>query len=212
MNRPDGSILVLGLGNVLMGDDGFGPAVVNALKDGFEFPPEVELVDGGTPGLNLTAMMMDRAVLIVVDAITASSTSATPGELRFFRKNDLARQEAKPRMNPHEPALVDVLGFLELAGRGPQEVFVVGAVPESVKLRTSLSFPLRAVVPAGASAVLEELTRLGVYGTISAGGGVGASAGFFEAAGSDAVLGPSPRPMSDAAVMRPLGSSFASIW
>lgn len=163
--RPEGSILVLGLGNVLMGDDGFGPAVVDALRDGFQFPPEVELVDGGTPGLNLSAMMMDREVLIVVDAMTASASSATPGSMRFHRKGDLVRKEAKPRTNPHEPSLVDVLGFLELAGRGPAEAFVVGAVPESVELRTELSAPLRAAVPGAVTAVLDELTRLGAPAT-----------------------------------------------
>jgi len=154
-----GGVLVLGLGNVLMGDDGFGPAVLDTLADSYTFPPEVELVDGGTPGLNLSVVMMDRDVLIVVDAVTAS---AAPGELRFYRKEDLVRREAKPRMNPHEPALIDVLGFLDLAGRGPSEAFVVGAVPETVELRTALSPPLLAAVPRAVSAVLAELARLGV--------------------------------------------------
>jgi hydrogenase maturation protease len=158
--RADGSILVLGLGNVLMGDDGFGPAVIDTLADNYRFPKEVEVVDGGTPGLNLTAMMMDREVLIIVDSV--ASSSAAPGELRLYRRGDLARREAKPRLNPHEPALVDVLEFLDLAGRGPAEAFVVGAVPESVALNPALSASLIAAIPAAVGAVREELARLGV--------------------------------------------------
>jgi hydrogenase maturation protease len=156
---PPGSILVLGLGNVLLGDDGFGPAVVNALSDGFHFPPEVEIVDGGTPGLNLSALMMDREVLIVVDSITSKGG---PGELRFHRKGDLIRREARPRLNPHEPALIDVLSFLDLAGRGPAEAFVVGAIPENTRLGTGLSPQLQAAVAPAVTAVREELQRLGV--------------------------------------------------
>jgi hydrogenase maturation protease len=158
-DRVEGSILVLGLGNVLLSDDGFGPAVIEALSDGFEFPPEVDLVDAGTPGLNLAALMMDRRALILVDAV---SGNGRPGELRFHRKCDLVRSEARPRLNPHEPALIDVLTFLDLAGRGTAEILVVGAVPQSVRRGMELSAPVRAAVPSAMAAVREELKRLGV--------------------------------------------------
>jgi hydrogenase maturation protease len=154
-----GDILVLGVGNVLMSDDGFGPAIIDALRERFEFPPEVELLDAGTPGLNLAAVMMDRQAMIVIDAITAAGQ---PGELRFHRKCDLIRREARPRLNPHEPALIDLLAFLDLAGRGAADVFVVGAIPESIRRGTELSAPVRAAKDPAIAAVLDELRRLGV--------------------------------------------------
>jgi hydrogenase maturation protease len=142
-----------------MSDDGFGPRVIDALREEFEFPPEVELVDGGTPGLSLAALLMDRQALIVVDAITAQGP---PGELRLHHKCDLIRREARARLNPHEPALLDILAFLELAGRGAPNVLAVGAIPESIHFGTELSAPLRRAIPGAAKAVGDELKRLGV--------------------------------------------------
>jgi hydrogenase maturation protease len=153
------STLVLGLGNVLMGDDAFGPSVIAALEAGYEFPPAVDLMDGGTPGLNLAPVLMDRGALIVVDTVKGEGR---PGELRFYRKPDLFRRPAGPRYGPHEPALADLLAGLDLAGCGPEEVYLVGAIPEVVGGGVRLSEPLRAAIPGAVHAVVEELERLGM--------------------------------------------------
>jgi len=156
------TVLVLGLGNVLMGDDAFGPSVIEALNAGFEFPPDVDVMDGGTPGLNLAPVLMDRGALIVVDTVAAEGR---PGELRFYRKPDLFRHPSGPRCGPHEPALADLLAGLDLAGCGPEQVYLVGAIPEQVDGGIRLSEPLRAAIPGAVQAVLEELGRLGLHAT-----------------------------------------------
>jgi hydrogenase maturation protease len=153
------TMLVLGLGNVLMGDDAFGPSVIEALNAGFEFPPDVDVMDGGTPGLNLAPVLMDRGALIVVDTVSAEGR---PGELRFYRKPDLLRHPSGPRHGPHEPALGDLLAGLELAGCGPAEVYLVGAIPKRVGGGVHMSEPLRAAVPGAVRAVVDELDRLGL--------------------------------------------------
>jgi len=79
--------LVIGLGNVLMGDDAFGPSVVESLETAYEFPPGVTVLDGGTPGLNLMPLMMDYEALIVVDTVKAKGRV---GEMRLYRKEDLS--------------------------------------------------------------------------------------------------------------------------
>jgi hydrogenase maturation protease len=152
-------ILVLGLGNVLMGDDAFGPFVIEALRAGYEFPECVTLLDGGTPGLNLVAELLDARVLIVVDTVKAKGN---PGEMRLYRRSDLSSGPRGPRQNPHEPGLAEVLTALDLAGRSPEEVLLIGVIPESVATGTLMSEALRWAVPVAVEAVIDELERCGV--------------------------------------------------
>jgi len=149
-------VLIIGLGNVLMGDDAFGPSVVEALNAAFQFPPGVTVLDGGTPGLNLMPLMMDYEVLIVIDTVKSKGGA---GEIRLYRKADLSPAARSPRQGPHEPGLDEVLTALDLAGRGPAEVLLVGVIPESVETGTGMSGPLRAAIPAAIRVVQTELAR-----------------------------------------------------
>lgn len=160
MSDPAAEVLVLGLGNLLMGDDGFGPSVIEALNAGFRFPPGVSVLDGGTPGLNLLPLIMDTGRLLVVDTV---NTDGKPGELRFYDKSGLFVAPPNRRQSPHEPGLAEVLSTLDLAGRGPFEVFLIGAVPQSTAAGIGLSPPLRAAVPAAVTAIVSWLGRAGSF-------------------------------------------------
>ena len=74
---------VLGLGNVLMGDDGFGPAVVRAFLERYDVVQEVEVIDLGTPGLDLTPWMTDTNHVIFVDTV---KEDLAPGSLSVYDK------------------------------------------------------------------------------------------------------------------------------
>jgi hydrogenase maturation protease len=149
-------VLVIGLGNVLMGDDAFGPSVVEALHSAFDFPPGVTVLDGGTPGLNLMPLMMDYDVLIVVDTVKSKGSA---GEMRLYRKADLSPSARSPRQGPHEPGLDEVLTALDLAGRGPSEVLLIGVIPESVATGTGMRPALRAAIPLAIHEIQAELRR-----------------------------------------------------
>jgi len=157
------SILVLGLGNVLMGDDAFGPTVIEALRDGFDFPERVTLLDGGTPGLNLMAELIGADVVIVIDTVKAKGI---PGEMRLYRRADLSRSTRSPRTSPHEPGLDEVLTALDLAGRAPSEVLLIGVIPKSVSTGDPMSEILRVAVPVAVWAVMAELERCGAAATV----------------------------------------------
>ncbi len=157
-----GPILVLGLGNVLMGDDAFGPFVIETLRAGFDFPERVSLLDGGTPGLNLVAELLDANVLIVIDTVKATGK---PGAMRLYRRSDLCSHTRGPRQSPHEPGLDEVLTALDLAGRSPEEVLLIGVIPESVDTGTAMSEALRAAVPNVIAAVMAEVERCGASAT-----------------------------------------------
>lgn len=141
---------VLGLGNVLMGDDAFGPAVVHAFEDAYTVSTDVEVVDLGTPGLDMTPWMTDADWLIVVDTV---KSSRPPGTLVLYSKDDIMRQPPGPRVGPHDPGMRETLGTLELMGRAPHNVTIVGIVPE----QTALGQPLSASVAAGVPAAIEKI-------------------------------------------------------
>jgi len=150
---------VLGLGNVLMGDDGFGPYVVRAFEEQYELGADAEVVDLGTPGLDLTPWLADAAHIIIVDTIRASEP---PGTLRIYGKADIVRRAPFARVSPHDPGLKEALLTLEFAGRGPDTVTLIGAVPARVAMGTALSDPVTCAVPAALSAILDQLQRLDI--------------------------------------------------
>ena len=149
---------VIGLGNVLMGDDAFGPWVVETLLAEYEFPGEVEVQDLGTPGLDLTPYLTDIEALILVDTVRSD---AAPGTLRLYRRDDILKHPPQPRLSPHDPAVKEALLTAEFEGRGPREVLLVGAVPEQTTMGVHLGATLRDAVPRAVALVLRELERLG---------------------------------------------------
>ena len=149
---------VLGIGNVLMGDDGVGPFTVKMLEARYKFPKEVELQDVGTPGLGITSVFSEYDAVILIDAVNAKKN---PGEVKVYRKDELVQVPLKQRVSPHDPALVEALLFAELSGKCPKEVILVGVVPEACELRCELSAAVQAGVETAIGIVLAELEQLG---------------------------------------------------
>ena len=157
--EPPAPIAVVGLGNVLMGDDAFGPYVVQALLARYEFPPEVEVVDLGTPGLDLTPHVSDRRALILIDTV---NSAGEPGELRSYSREDVLRHPPPTRLSPHDPGVKEALLLADLEGRGPEHVRLLGVIPASTATGVGLSPAVEAAVPETVSRVLDVLTGLGV--------------------------------------------------
>ena len=156
---PTTPVAVVGLGNVLMGDDAFGPTVIALLRAGWEFPAAVELVDGGTPGLHILAAVHGRKALVIVDTVAGPGA---PGEVHCYRRDDLRALPILSRTSPHDPAVLEALALGDLTGEGPDDVLVVGVVPASLAMETTLSGPVRAACPAAAALVVAELAWLGM--------------------------------------------------
>ncbi len=153
------SICLMGIGNVLMGDDGLGPSVLWSLSAALEFPDNVALVDAGTPGLDLALFLDGVDALIAVDAVHAAGK---PGEVRAYRRDEILAGGAPIAMSPHEPTLRAALLRLDLEGRGPREVLLIGAIPERVTAGTGLSETVRCAFAAIEAQIMRELQRLGV--------------------------------------------------
>lgn len=150
-------VVVIGLGNPLMGDDGLGLAVLDELRTGYALPPEVELVDGGTWGMTLLPVIEGADELILIDAI---DVGATPGTAVRLEHAQLPRYLAT-KISPHQVDLRDVLALAELRGTLPADTVALGLQPASVELRNALSDLLRCRVDQLAAGVAEELARRG---------------------------------------------------
>lgn len=151
-------INVLGLGNVLMGDDGLGPAVINAFEASYTVGADVQVIELGTPGLDLLPWLADVDQVILVDTV---KSDLPPGTLRVYNKDDLLRHLPFGRVGPHDPGVKEALLALEFAGRAPREVVVVGVVPGNTGMALDLTPAVRAAIPAAVDAVIAALRRFG---------------------------------------------------
>ncbi|HET7789513.1 MAG TPA: HyaD/HybD family hydrogenase maturation endopeptidase [Gemmatimonadales bacterium] len=150
--------VVIGLGNPLMGDDGVGLVALERLRAEWELPPEVELVDGGTWGMNLLPVIEDADQLILVDAV---DTKARPGTLLVVERERLPRYLAT-KISPHQVDLRDVLALAELRGTLPQDTVAVGLQPRSLELMVhGLSAVVAARVGELVAAVVAQLEERG---------------------------------------------------
>jgi hydrogenase maturation protease len=153
-------IAVIGLGNVLLGDDGFGPRVIAHLRATWNAPPAVALIDGGTAGLGLVTRLTDCDVAILVDCVAGGGAA---GALRSYRGVELDALPRKPRVSPHAAAVGEALALARLATGRPTDAVVIGVVPQSVQVGTELSAPVLASVPAAVALVVDAVqTAIGV--------------------------------------------------
>ena len=158
LHRGGHVIRVLGMGNVLMSDDGFGPFVARVLEATYECPPGVELVDVGTPGLDLTPYLVDAEAVIFVDTV---SSRGEPGELRTYDREDILRHPPQTRIGPHDPALKEALLTVAAAGAGPARVLLIGVIPQWIATGLVLSPRVQAAVGPAITAVVAALEDMG---------------------------------------------------
>ena len=159
MNETLEPVRVLGLGNVLMGDDALGPWVIESLQAGWEFPEGVSVLDVGTPGLDLTPFLADAETVILVDTVKADGP---PGTICVYPREKLVSRPPQPRVSPHDPGLTEALLALDLAGAAPRDVILVGVVPKAVAQGVRLSPEVRAAVEKAAARVVELLSLMGL--------------------------------------------------
>ena len=152
-----GGVLVLGLGNVLLGDDGIGAAAVDRLERDYEIPPEVRLVEGGTLGLSLLDEIAQARHVILVDAV---ATDAPPGTLVRLDGADVW-DAVRDRLSAHQVGVADLLNAARLIGRYPASVMLLGLVPGLIGLGVGRTREVDAAIDALVSAVLREVQALG---------------------------------------------------
>ncbi|MGA2851932.1 MAG: hydrogenase maturation protease [Terracidiphilus sp.] len=152
-------VIVIGLGNVFLGDDGFGPLAVETFRCQYACGPEVEVLDLGTPGLDLAPYLYDRKLVVIVDAVHSNHPLRT---VSIFSEVDFLSSRACLRITGHDPGLWDTLTHLRLAARGPCELIVIGAPPESSIFGDGPSTAMLDLAAETAAAIAQVLAHRGI--------------------------------------------------
>ncbi len=152
-------VLIGGIGNVLLGDDGVGPYLVRMIAAQYEFAEGVEVIDLGTPALEFVDNIAGKDAVILIDSI---KLPAEPGSIALYRKSDLAAQAPAVRMDPHAPALIDAIHSAEFYANPPADILLIGVVGDSFEPGCTLSEAVLASLSRATDEVLRELDRLGV--------------------------------------------------
>ena len=149
--------VVLGVGNILLTDEGIGVHAVNALATDYEIPAEVEIIDGGTSAMDCLDQIAEADFLLIADCVRAGREPANlvrlaDGELQAFFRT---------RISPHQVGLSDVLATLMLHGLSPARTVLIGAEPKSFALGLEPTAELAAALPAMVGALAAELHAAG---------------------------------------------------
>lgn len=150
-------VVVLGIGNLLLSDEGAGVRALERLRAAYDLPDGVSLIDGGTSAMELLDDLEGVDLLIVLDAVRAG---LAPGSLIRLSGNDVP-VFFRTKLSPHQIGLADVLATLDLLGAPPRETVVLGVEPLCLETGLGLSAPVAARLPEMAGKVADELAAHG---------------------------------------------------
>ena len=155
------SVVVLGLGNLLMQDEGVGIHALRFLQENYQFDPNVELVDGGTSGLDLLPFFRPESRMIMLDAMVFDQPPGSIG--RVENEDILARLNTKTSV--HHLGLSDLLAMARLTEVTPKEIVLFGVQPESLELEVELTETVQESIPNLIQYVVEQLDEWGFKAT-----------------------------------------------
>ncbi len=151
-------IAVFGIGNILLSDDGVGVHAINRLRDKYEFPESVRLIDGGTKGLDLLPFFEGNDKVLIIDA---ANFKKGPGTIDTI-EGDRIPAFLSTRLSVHQISLPDMLFAAKLMEVTPSEMCLIGIQPESMGPGTELSEEIKKQVEPLLKKVLQKLKEWGV--------------------------------------------------
>jgi hydrogenase maturation protease len=153
MPTPGRKIVVLGVGNLIMGDEGLGVRCIERLDAAGALPAGVVTIDGGTSTHELLGDLEDLDLLVIVDAVAGGA----PGAL-IRLEGDRIPQAFSNKLSPHQHGINDLLANLQLLGRAPRRVVVHGVTPAKIALGLELSAEVEAIMGELGARVVAEVT------------------------------------------------------
>lgn len=158
------SILVLGLGNLVMTDDALGSRTAEELQKRYRFPEQVTVLDGGTLGLDLLPRLEGIDKLLVIDAL---QMGASAGEVFRLEGEEVPRAFAN-KLSVHQMGLQDLLAVAELLGHLPAQLVVWGAQAESIEMCMEMSPEVMVAMEQVIAGIIRELTDWGAAPDLAA--------------------------------------------
>jgi hydrogenase maturation protease len=157
LDRPAARTLILGVGNLLLSDEGVGLRVVERLAETYELPEEVQTLDGGTLGLGLLYYLEGVENLLILDAIEMDKE---PGALLRLEGDEIPAF-LSVKMSPHQIGIPDMLLAAQLRDLYPRNVVLWGVQPATLEVGLELSPSVAAQVDTLVKKVVAELTQWG---------------------------------------------------
>jgi len=159
-------ILILGIGNILWADEGFGVRVVQALERAYQFPASVSLVDGGTQGLALIPHVQATDILVIIDAV---DFNLAPGSLVQLHGEEVPAYLGANKMSLHQISFQEVLALSQLLGKSPKQIALFGVQPEVLEdYGGSLSPVVKGQMQPAMDQILAYLAGLGIHASAKA--------------------------------------------
>jgi len=152
------AVTIIGIGNILLQDEGVGVHALNRLMEGYELPDSVNLIDGGTMGLDLLPFVEGSERILFIDAVDFRKE---PGSIGIIEDEELPAI-VKTKVSPHQIGLSDLLSVLKLLEKGPKSVAVIGIQPERIQTGTELSDTIRGRIDDLLNAIIEKLRQWGI--------------------------------------------------
>jgi hydrogenase maturation protease len=152
-------ILVLGIGNILLRDEGVGVHVVNRFRDVFDVPDGVDCIDGGTMGLDLMPFFEGKTHAVVVDAVRGNGEQ--PGTILRFSDSGVLGVLGG-RISPHQIGLSDLLACTALDSQLPEHIVLLGIVPESLETGLEMTPAVQGRLDEMVGLLRDELEAAGV--------------------------------------------------
>jgi hydrogenase maturation protease len=157
---------ILGIGNLIVGDEGFGVHTVRYLEEHYEFPEEVLLRDGGTAGIYMSPFLEECDPVLVIDVV---DIDAEPGSMHYYSSEDVKAGKISTRMSPHQLGLLEILEICKLRDAAPETLEFYCVVPKKLDTSTELSDVVAPRVKEISDIVLKRLAELGVEVTARTG-------------------------------------------
>ena len=154
----ENSIVVLGVGNILLTDEGLGVHVVEDLKANYTFTPQISLIDGGTMGMELLTYMRGMKKILLIDAVNGGEA---PGTIYEFPHREL-EQYFTDHISVHEVGMQDILRIRAIQENPLEDAIVIGVEPESLDVGFEPSAPVQKALPEVKERVLRVLRGWGV--------------------------------------------------
>ena len=153
-------LLILGIGNILWADEGFGVRCVEAMNEAYQFSDDVTLMDGGTQGLYLLPYLEDARRLIVFDAV---DYGMKPGEMVIARDDEVPRFMGVKKMSLHQTGFQEVIACASLGEKLPESMVLIGVQPEQLEdFGGSLRDSVKAQIPLALNIALDLIKSWGI--------------------------------------------------
>lgn len=159
MNQTEKKIGIIGIGNLLLEDEGFGVHTVQYLENNYVFPENVEIQDAGTAGIYMSPFLEECDPVFAIDVV---DIEGEPGSFHHFTLEDVKSGKFSTKMSPHQLGLLEILEVCKLRDAAPEHVEFFTIIPHSLGETIELSEVAAGRMQDVAQMILDRLDQLGV--------------------------------------------------